>query len=278
MAFPRRHNPDPALLDYVECIWTAERLFAPPNDSFTVLPDSFVELIFSFGPSLSIDDGHSLRPAPRCYVVGLLDKPFQIRANGIVKTVAVRFHPWGFFPLFSITPEPSARTIASAALKASLQNLTDSIQQAVESDQTERAVMLLNEYLLSRLRNGNPRRDVTQVASQRLMSRKGQLRTDDLAIQSDVSRRQLERGFRKQIGSSPKQLARRIRFEQVRNRLFFEPDVGLAELAYACGYADQAHMNREFKVFSNRTPKQFVADMQLNRTWFRTQGVAFLQD
>lgn len=34
----------------------------------------------------------------------------------------------------------------------------------------------------------------------------------------------------------------------------------LADVATACGFSDQAHMNREFKAMSGRSPRQFVSE------------------
>ena len=54
--------------------------------------------------------------------------------------------------------------------------------------------------------------------------------------------------------------------------------VGLAALAHECGYTDQAHLNREFRRFSNRTPRQFVTDLLATHELLRGAGVAFVQD
>ena len=61
------------------------------------------------------------------------------------------------------------------------------------------------------------------------------------------------------VGLSPKALARRVRFEHIRDHLCHQPESDLALLAHTYGYADQSHFGRDFKHFAHRTPGQFVA-------------------
>ncbi len=35
--------------------------------------------------------------------------------------------------------------------------------------------------------------------------------------------------------------------------------IGFAQLSYECGYTDQSHMIKEFKLFSGYTPKEYIA-------------------
>jgi AraC-like DNA-binding protein len=49
-----------------------------------------------------------------------------------------------------------------------------------------------------------------------------------------------------------------MRFEQVRNHLLLHPAPHLARLAQQLGYADQGHLNREFKRYSGTTPTAFA--------------------
>jgi AraC-like DNA-binding protein len=80
------------------------------------------------------------------------------------------------------------------------------------------------------------------------------------------------------VGGSPKSLARLARFEEARDLLWRYPDVDLPGLAQICGYTDQAHLTREFKRFSNRTPRQFVTELLATYEFNRSLGVVFVQD
>ncbi|MDX6689220.1 MAG: hypothetical protein QOG15_677 [Solirubrobacteraceae bacterium] len=62
------------------------------------------------------------------------------------------------------------------------------------------------------------------------------------------SRRHLASCFKADIGMSPKTAARILRFEQVTALLRTGAAASLADAAYDCGYADQAHLNRDFRV------------------------------
>jgi AraC-like DNA-binding protein len=51
-------------------------------------------------------------------------------------------------------------------------------------------------------------------------------------------------------------VARIIRFERVIDLL--RAGVPLADTAYSCGYADQPHLNRDFREFAQSTPADWL--------------------
>jgi AraC-like DNA-binding protein len=89
----------------------------------------------------------------------------------------------------------------------------------------------------------------------RLRATRGAVRVEALAGEVGWSRRHLAARFREAVGLPPKALARLIRVEHAARRVRAgEP---LAEVAYAAGYADQPHFNRDFRELVGCAPTEF---------------------
>jgi AraC-like DNA-binding protein len=76
---------------------------------------------------------------------------------------------------------------------------------------------------------------------------------DELARRHRVSRRQLERDFRRCLGVAPRTYARLVRFQ--RAACAIADGMPLAQVAAEHGFADQAHMTRVFGETAGVTPR-----------------------
>lgn len=74
----------------------------------------------------------------------------------------------------------------------------------------------------------------------------------------DVSERTLRRRSRHLFGYGPKTLDRILRFQRFQSLARNPGGSGMAEMAYATGYADQAHLNREIRALCGMTSGEFV--------------------
>ncbi len=83
------------------------------------------------------------------------------------------------------------------------------------------------------------------------------------ALSTEVgwSRRRLEMRFRDQIGLPPKSIARIFRFHRAVH-LLTHSGRPWADVAVECGYWDQAHLNRDFRMFSGRSPRALLSSIQ----------------
>ncbi|MDN5727157.1 MAG: AraC family transcriptional regulator, partial [Propionibacteriales bacterium] len=101
-----------------------------------------------------------------------------------------------------------------------------------------------------------------------LVSRRGRASIGDLSHHVLLSERQLRQEFRREYGVGPKEAARLIRFQQATRRMAISVRCGrslsLAGVAADSGYADQAHLAREFSGFLGVSPSQWVATERRN--------------
>ena len=140
------------------------------------------------------------------------------------------------------------------AFGARARQLQDELHDALDWDTRFDVV---ERFLLERAQAGPRPTPATAWALHRLWQTEGRERVDALAAQLGCSRRYLHARFREQVGLAPKTVARLIRFGAVRRRIERTP-VRWADIAYECGYADQPHLNRDFRELAGTTPTDFV--------------------
>jgi AraC-like DNA-binding protein len=119
---------------------------------------------------------------------------------------------------------------------------------------------VLDRFLARRLRTGPRVAGEVAWAWARLRATDGLVPIAELARETGWSRRHLGARFREQVGLPPKTVARLLRFERVRRLVAAQP-ARWADIAYECGYADQSHLNRDFRDLAGTTPTRFVASM-----------------
>ena len=272
----QEYAPHAVLRDCVKCLWVLEKEYTPDDSDESVAPDACVELILNVGVPYRQIGSEGERALPQAFLIGLLERPVILRADGLVQFVAVRFQAWGVVPLLGTTAP--ARNALTIGLDGAWNDVLCTVAEHVRADHYDAAVEHVEEFLIRRrLATAFDPRDV-QAAASLLQQTKGQVRVKELADACYLSARQLERRFADVAGVPPKTLARMVRFDAVRTRLMFSPGVDLTALAHDFGYADQAHFIRDFRAFTGSTPRQFAREMQAFWSIFAdNENVVFLQ-
>jgi AraC-like DNA-binding protein len=96
-------------------------------------------------------------------------------------------------------------------------------------------------------------------AVERLSATGGGIPVSGLAGELGWSRRHLTARFRQQVGLPPKSFARVVRFSRAVELLGRSDGLSWAEVALACGYYDQAHLNRDFRALAGCSPRRYFA-------------------
>lgn len=79
---------------------------------------------------------------------------------------------------------------------------------------------------------------------------------EELASEAGMSPSHFSRVFKETVGSTPMQYVTAYRVEQA-IKMMQAPDLPLGEIAFACGFSDQAHFSRIFKKVTGQTPRQY---------------------
>jgi AraC-like DNA-binding protein len=122
---------------------------------------------------------------------------------------------------------------------------------------------VMTEHAEALLRSVRPERDAAAEQAAELVARitgdPALRRVDQLAAASGMSARSLQRLFADYVGVSPKWVMRRARLHEAAERADGGELVDWAELAADLGYADQAHLTRDFTATIGIPPTHYAA-------------------
>jgi transcriptional regulator GlxA family with amidase domain len=150
---------------------------------------------------------------------------------------------------------PFAAICQDQILKGEIQAVECRLAQA--SGTAER-IACVESFLAKLLRCSNEPDAIVTAALGLIKDSKGQISVEGLSAALGINGRQLERKFTQHVGLSPKAFCRVTRFRQVKLLLEKNNEPSGCALAYTCGYYDQTHFIREFRVFTGKTPARYA--------------------
>jgi len=212
-----------------------------------------------FLPLCAVSVGIDLTAPPRIGmpsspVCGLRDRPLDaVEQPGRTCGIALGLTPFGAHALLGLPLGELANRVVGLPdlLGPRADRLTERLAETAGWSARFR---LLDETLLSWLRDAPELTRPVRGAWHRLTSTHGRLRIGTLADELGWTRQHLATRFREHLGLTPKTVARLARLNRAVTLL---PDRAPADVAFACGYADQAHLNRDFRLLTGSTPAAY---------------------
>jgi AraC-like DNA-binding protein len=218
------------------------------------VPFAGIPLIISLGPTLLVD---GVRHGS--FVAGLDDSATITEYAGEQRGIQVNLTPLGARRLLGLPMCELVRRVVALDDVLGAPRAAALVGRLRDAPDWAARFALLDAFLLARLDAAAPVAAELEHAWARLNATAGTIEISRLATEVGWSRRHLAARFQCEVGLSPKAVARILRFARVTGALRAQGGRGLAEIAYAAGYADQAHLNRDFRAFAGTTPTDFAA-------------------
>jgi AraC-like DNA-binding protein len=225
------------------------------------LPSRFLTLVITLDEPLGVAWPGAPVEKFDALVGGLHSTAIHVGTTPSRAGVQVSLTPAAARALLGLPPVELASTVVGLddVLGRPARALTEQLREAPSWD----ARFDLIEGLLLQRWSGDtvpePRPEI-DWAWRRLRDTGGAIGVQELATEVGWSRRHLTGRFTAEFGLAPKVAARVMRFERAIGQLRRRPATRLAELSAEFGYADQAHLTREFRAIAGCSPRQWMTE------------------
>jgi AraC-like DNA-binding protein len=218
-----------------------------------IMPDTSLVMVFRFSGQVSFLENNVKDQLPTSMISGLRRSGKLVNYAKSSANLMVIFNEAG----------------ANAFIKAPLYELYDSSvpldniykdvsaieEQLAGAESNTARIALIEQYLLSKLYPGEPDKLVL-AALEKIHAARGVIKIKELAQSLYISQDAFEKRFRRVVGVSPKQFSNIIRMKSIVSNGFTKET--LTEVAFNAGYFDQPHFNKDFKLFTGKTPTDFI--------------------
>ena len=209
---------------------------------------------------------------------GRQPRPYQALASGLCERAATIHHDGNQHGIqLDLTPDGARALLGCPAAELAhdvvdLEPLLHTADRFLAEQATattgwpQRVDLVLTALARGLDRASEPRPEVAHAWAQ-VTGSHGRLPVRAVADAVGWSTRHLGEMFRAEFGLGVKTAARVARFSRSRD-LVVSGRVALADVAVRCGYADQAHLSRDWRDLAGTTPTR----------WLRDDDLAFVQD
>lgn len=250
--------PKPALRPFVDLVWATDGGAPPASGREVVLPTGAMHVVLRLGDRplrLFADALDTVGETVGCAIIGgPRARPYLRDVSMPAPGVGALLRP-GAAALLVGAPAGALAgvhtSLADAWGAAAVAEIRDRVSEAaLPSERLD----LFEAALAARL----PRvRAVNPLVAHALARFQACSPVGAVVRESGYSHRHFTAVFHEAVGLKPKTYCRVLRFGRVLDRLAAEPAIGWADLAAAEGYADQAHLNREFRAFAGLSPGSY---------------------
>lgn len=255
-----RFAPSPELAPFVEVIWGVRGRAEFTREG--VLPNGVVELMVNFGPTQKVHaygDRAVNEDFRRAWLAGMQDAPLVIGSPNGSDHLGVRFRPGGAHAFFDLSLEAVTNQVVELDTLIGDGPAAELRERAAPLPSDEARAREVERWLLERRYAVHPYFATIRRAIDLFHQSTFSLTVAEVCDRLGLSNRHLAKQFKEVVGVTPKTMSRIARFQAVVGAIEDIRSPDWARLAFRYGYADQAHLVREFRRMAGVTPTRFLA-------------------
>jgi len=229
----------------IEGVWKLET--GPGEDR--IAPDTRCEIIFHLAETPLENTATGWRRQPSKMIYGPLTRVLELKRTSAMRLLAIRLRPDG---IGALVDNPRDLRNQSVDIRDQLtQSWIDALTPDRKSALPDFRDMALSAFATCVSDSPGAIRVAMAIGC---IDDNPALRPSDMAALSGVSIRTLDRDFMRQTGLTPGEFLQITRYHAARKAIR-AAKCSLSDIAAEHGYADQAHMTREFRRYAGKTPR-----------------------
>lgn len=241
--FYREFPPANDLRPFVACTWVRLVRQSRGKAADAILPDGCADIM-----------AYNNQP-PRVAGPDAVTRRVKLR-DGLVIT-GIRLRPGACRAILGC---PAERLVNGSMLLSDIAaGATELHRRLLLSDNLFTRLALLESWVRFALERATAN-DRAVIAACRVLGANPKIEIGDVARRLGWNARMIHRQFIAACGYNPKHFQRIMRIQGALRAAHSTPVAGLGDLAAAAGYADQAHMTRDFRDITGFTPAAYFAD------------------
>jgi len=255
-------TPSNTLAPYIKRYWAIEnRLDKGEKCIQRITPTGLTELLFYFTPRPKILTAR-MHLSDNVALYGHQNDFYDMELTGDLSVFSIVFQPQGLMRFFKFPLHEICNQNVPLQYIVDRQTCCDLEEKMGEATTFQQRVHIAEAYLWGLLKT-----DFAEFEFQRInhiveliKQSFGSIDIGQMALEACLCRRQFERVFAQQIGISPKQYLKIIRFQYAIFQKQQNAHLDMMDLSYQSGYFDSSHFISDFKSLCGLTPKQYFAE------------------
>lgn len=247
------YKPQSYLRHYIKCIWALQCNGDVPH--MPIPPTGSAEILFSTSSKITTQIDKKTASS-HSVIIGQRSEQSFISGNSLGDIISIMLTPYGASTLLGFAGKEFTNSCFNCQdiWGSEAEELEEKLSESVGFNQQ---CQVLLSFFHRRVNKIHRIHRQLQGAISALTLSGGNTPLEKLAYDTCLSPRQLQRVFKEEIGLSPKAFSQVLRFQSTLYLKEKNPQWSLLQLSLEGGYADQAHFNRSFKMYTGLSPKNY---------------------